>query len=156
MKKILPFLLFAFLFCSCQEESSEAPEEVIRLWQSYMDRNDFEAAKKLSTPQGQRVITNIEELLSFDDEPIPIDTTEFIAMQCVEMGNEAICRYTERMKGEYFQRGDELIKIEEEIISDSFLLKKISGKWLVDLPEDRSPDDELKEMFNELLEEENF
>lgn len=155
MKKILPFLSLIFLFAGCQEEAPDNPEGVIRLWQQYMDRNDFEAAKELSTPQGQQVITDIEELLSFDGEPIPVDTTDFIAMACVENGNQAVCRYTERMKEEYFQRGNERIKVEEEIISDSFLLKKIKGKWLVDLPDDPIPnDEELQEMFNELLEEE--
>ena len=135
MKKII-FLLFPLLFFfACTEDTSNTPEDVILLWQDYMDINDFESAKKLSTPEGQKVITNIEELLTMDDEPIPIDTTDFISMVCVEQDSIAICRYSERLKGEVFRRGNELIRLEEEIVSDSFVLKKVNGDWRVNLSE---------------------
>lgn len=145
-----------FLVNACADDSPETPEEVIRTWQDYMDRNDFEAAKNLSTPEGKIVISNIEELLSFDNEPIPVDTTDFVSLTCVENGNEAVCRYTERLKEETIRRGNELITIEEEMISDSFMLKKIDGAWRVDLSDEPVPNEkELKEMFKEILEEEN-
>lgn len=135
MKKIFSPLFLILFFFACAEDTPDTPKEVILTWQDYMDINDFESAKKLSTPEGQKVITNIEELLTMDDEPIPIDTTDFISMVCVEKDSIAVCRYSERLKGEVFRRGNELIRLEEEIVSDSFVLKKINGNWRVNLSE---------------------
>ena len=122
-------------FFACAEDEPDNPESVVRLWQDYIDINDFESAKKLSTPEGQKAITNIEELLTGDGEPIAIDTTDFVSIVCVEKDSIAICKYSERLKGEVFPRGNELIRLEEEIVSDSFILKKINGNWRVNLSE---------------------
>ena len=135
MKKVFQIFLF-FLFFSCSA-GYHSPEEVVRTWQDHMDKNDFEAAKKLSTPETRVMLDSIEAFLTKDQEPIPIDTTEFITLNCQEKGSNAICKYTVKLKEELIELGGGrgILRLEEEILGDSFLLKKINGKWLVLLEE---------------------
>lgn len=158
MKKVFLFLfLFFMLFgCGMEPQFSNTPEGVVRKWQEHMDKNQFEKAKKLSTPETQVTITSIEALLTMDQEPIPIDTTEFITLNCQEKANDAVCKYTIKLEGEFMELEGEIVRVEEEIIADSFLLKKIGSNWLVDIPEEMADDEEMKgmeEILDELLKE---
>ena len=152
MKNIfLPFISLLLLF-SCQSEPTQSgsPESVVRQWQDHMDKNEFGKAKELSTPETQVTITSIEALLSMDQEPIPIDTTEFIKLSCKEKEQDAVCYYSIKIEGEYLELDGEIVKMDGEIIADSFLLKKIKGEWLIDIPEEMTGDEEMEGM-EELL-----
>ena len=157
MRTTIFHISWLIFFIGCQP-ATNAPEGVVRQWQEHMDKNQFEAAKKLSTSETQATITSIEALLSMDQTPIPIDTTEFITLTCKEKEDEAVCQYTIKLEGEFLEIDGSIVKVEEEIIADSFLLKKIAGAWLIDLPEEMMNDAEMEDMesiFNELLETED-
>lgn len=152
MKYLLPICLL-FLF-ACQEEPPISPQEVVLQWQEHMDKNEFEKARVLSTPNSKEIISDIEELLKMDNEPIPVDTTKFISMACTEEDDTlAICRYTVEIDPDFLEF-EEMLTDGNGVIADSFLLKKINGNWLVDIPEDPMENDELlEEMFEQLMNE---
>ena len=90
-----------------------------------------------------------------DNEPIPIDTTRFLSMACTEEKETAICRYTVEIDPDFLEF-EEMLSDGEGIIADSFVLKKILGQWLVELPEDPMENEELlEEMFEQLMNEES-
>lgn len=152
MKYSLPICLLFFLF-ACQEEPPVSPQEVVLQWQEHMDKNEFEEAKALSTPNSKEIITDIEELLNMDNEPIPVDTTKFISMVCTESAQTAVCRYTIEIDPDFLEF-EEMLSDEDGIIADSFLLKKIGDRWLVDIPEDPMENDQLlEEMMEQLMNE---
>lgn len=142
-KIILCSLLFAT--CNNEPDAEEAPplpntpESVVRTWQQYVDRDQFADARKLSTPEAISNLNAIETILkSFTDEEPP-DTMQmvFLEMNCREAGNRAVCHYA--------------IEEEGEKIRDSFILKKISGQWLVHIEENPySPDGDLQDLFNSI------
>lgn len=156
MKNIfLPFII-VFLIFGCQSEPTGSPESVVRQWQDHMDKNEFGKAKELSTPETQVTITSIEALLSMDQAPIPLDTTEFIKLDCKEKESDAVCHYSIKIEDEFLERDGEIIRMDGEIIADSFLLKKMNGKWLIDISEEVTGDEEMEgmeELLDALMEE---
>jgi hypothetical protein len=131
---VLAFLLLTF---ACENSSADksvtnfsqlSPEQVCKLWQKSVDSNDFETAKKLSTPRTKEFVTSIEKLIGGDESGMALDTTVFLSMNCNENGDNANCAYTFQLEG--------------EIVADSFFLKRMDGKWLVDIKEEPFLDEE--------------
>ena len=126
--------LAAFLFFACQPASS--PESVVRQWQSHIDHNEFEKAKALSAPRTEALLSWMEALLSEMDADSVITQTDFKEINCSENGDKAVCYYTLEEDGQTFY--------------DSFLLVRINGKWLVDLPEEtpyEEGDEDMESLF---------
>lgn len=151
MNRLLFKLAVFLLFIGCQNEPKTPqkpsppafvhptnPEAVARLWQQFIDKNDFQGAKKLSTDRGQEWISGIETFLAGEYLDSLVTTTEFLNMNCVENDSTAFCVY--------------LFKVEEgEIFQDTFFLIKEKQYWLVDIPEDEGipTEEELLEFFEE-------
>ena len=147
MKQIFFLLCFLSVLIGCQNEPKSTanttaevypttPEGVVRLWQKYIDNNEFEPAKKLSTARGQEWIGGIEMFLKEENLDSMITNTDFLNMNCVENGADAFCVY--------------LFKDEDsEIFQDTFFLKKENNQWVVDIPEDEGvpTEEELMEFF---------
>ena len=87
-----------------------------------MDKNNFRAAKKLSTKAERERLNMIKHMI--EDEPMDstIMNTNFLKLDCKEGGEKAICYYT--------------IEEFDELFSDSFLLVNQRGQWLIDVIEE--------------------
>jgi len=138
MKKII-VLLFVISCWSCEsdtaqnntEELPNTPETVTRTWQEYVDKDEFDKAAQLSTPSAKEWLQMIEKFLEGlpkEEEDASIVMTQFTEMNCIEKGMTARCGC--------------IIKDEGELIPDTFLLQKIDGQWMVDVPEEVSEDSE--------------
>ena len=111
---------------ACQPSGS--PESVVRQWQAHIDNNEFEEAKALSSPQTAEIITWMQTLLANMGADEYVTQTTFEKLKCRKKGDQAVCYYT--------------IEEEGEVFNDSFLLVRIEGKWLIDLPDEEDFDEE--------------
>jgi len=124
---------------------ADTPESVVRKWQAHIDNNEFGQAKALSSPRTGELLSWMEALLSDMDADSSVTHTKFIDLACKENGDKAVCHYTVEEEGQLF--------------SDSFILVRIEGKWLIDLPEepifeeDAGVEDIIETMKQDSLEE---
>ena len=117
---LLLLLSIAILWgCGRDENLPNTPETVVRAYQEYLDKNNFKAAKKLSTTAERERLDMIAHMLEDEPSDSTIITTTFLKLDCKENGSKASCQYTIEEFGERF--------------SDSFLLINKRGQWLVDI-----------------------
>lgn len=117
-------LVFCFFLTACQSEAPlyETPEASLRAYQRFIDNNEFEAAKSLSTPREQRRLETMSKIIFEDDLDSTVLNTRFLQLQCVEQGDTATCRCE--------------IEDQYERYSEQFRLIKIAGQWKVDAPDE--------------------
>jgi len=141
MKNLFVLLLITFCW-SCGSDTAQdatanspkplpnTPETVTRKWQEYVDTDKFAEAAKLSTPNAKEWLLMIEKFLEDlpAEESGEVFLTNFTEMNCVEKDDTARCGC--------------LIKEEDEIIADTFILHKINGQWMVDVPEEVTEESE--------------
>lgn len=99
------------------------PEEMIKLYQSYIDSNRFEEAKQLSTTAGRNWIDKLAILInSMEQIDSTMLQTSFKSILCSEKNDTAYCNclLVDR-DGEYDQ---------------FYQLVKVEGYWKVDAPEE--------------------
>lgn len=98
------------------------PEDIIRRYQAYVDSNLFDQAQHLSTPRS----APLHEMMAAIVADTPFDSslihTEFLSINCTENQDTVICNC--------------LLKDEYEEYNSKYILVKMDGRWLVDLPED--------------------
>lgn len=109
-------LTILVLVWQCQSSEPSEPEEVVRLWQSYIDRNRFDSARLYSTDLARSYVDFLDALVQ--DDSAEVTYTDLRQLRCVVAGDSAVCSY---------QIEDEL----GEYISDTLVLKRIGGRWLV-------------------------
>ncbi|MCB0661800.1 MAG: hypothetical protein KDC24_03590 [Saprospiraceae bacterium] len=147
------FVFLFFLLVGCADESEKntkidfttlSPEEVSKAWQRAIDVNDFSTAKALSTDKTKEFVASIEKLIGDDPALETVDTTIFVSMECETIDSDAKCIYRFRIEG--------------DIVTDSFFLKRENNQWLIDIQEEVFLDDgETEELINELNNsEDNF
>ena len=127
--KVTPFLLFGCMAVvaawSCKRDHQQAPppEEIIRQYQAFIDANQYEEAKKLSTEQEQVRLDGDAELMAMLPSDSTIIRTIFLGIDCKEVARDVVhCNcLLEDQEGEY------------EAV---FKLVKIDGTWRVDVPID--------------------
>ncbi len=109
--------LFALLAgWQCQPAEPTPPEEVVRLWQSYIDRNRFDSARLYSTELARSYVDFLDALVQ--DDSAEITQTYLRDLQCSVIGDSAICHYLiEDELGEY--------------IPDTLILKRVGKRWLI-------------------------
>ena len=129
-------VLLLFVFCQSEAPLPNTPETVSKQWQDYINDNQFEAAKKLSTPNAEEWLTWIQEMIVTEEPGEELPPPVFLKMDCKENGNKATCVYLQEDVGEQ--------------IRDSFFLLKINGQWLVDIPEE---DLKMEEGLEELIDQ---
>jgi hypothetical protein len=100
----------------CQFSEPSKPEEVVYLWQSYIDRNRFDSARLYSTELARSYVDFLDALVQ--DDSAEVTHTDLRHLRCVVAGDSAVCSY---------QIEDEL----GEYIADTLILKRIGGRWLV-------------------------
>mgnify|MGYP005666462093 CR=1 FL=1 len=108
------------LFAACQQDAttSRSPEEVVRQYQAFLDKNEFDKAKKISTPEGKEILEGLKVFFSGPAGDSTMVHTDFLSIACEEMGTTARC--TCQLKDEY------------ETYESVFKLQKMDGRWLVD------------------------
>ncbi|MEM1319307.1 MAG: hypothetical protein AAGG75_03570 [Bacteroidota bacterium] len=134
------FSVLFFATIACSPPPNPGPEAVARQWQAFVDKNQFDEARKLSTPRAQEMVSLMERLFQGEEGDLT-SSTLFKSMNCAEKGDSlAICTYQ--------------IIDEEELIVDSFTLIKDGSNWLVDIPEEEDimEEEDVEKLFNEFEE----
>lgn len=144
MKQFLWIFFAGILLIACQKESKlpVAPEAVVKKFQKYIDNNQFEEAKLLSTPRGKERLDDLAEIIRYELEDSTIFSTTFLSVNCSITADTAICICN--VKDKY----------EEEAYETEYKLVKINGQWLVDVPEEEKIEEE--EFIEEMLDSLDF
>lgn len=100
-------------------ENPQTPAEIFQNWQIHMDLNQFDEARKWSTPETKEWIGTIQTMIEVADAEDETVDTHLEGIQCREQGDTAICLFAE-------EAGDALRL-------DSIRLIKQGGNWKVDL-----------------------
>lgn len=108
--------LLALTMWSCLFKSDPTPEEVVRLWQSYIDHNQFDSARIYSTELARSYVDFLDALTQGDTTEI--SQTALFDLKCDIKGDSAVCHYL--IEGEM---GDK--------VPDTLILQHIGGRWLV-------------------------
>ncbi len=134
-------------FSSCQNkpEKPQSPEEVLRQYQAYIDKNKFAEAKALSTPAGKEWLSELEEIIADEQADSTMLSTKFISLACEGQGDTVTCMC--------------VLEDQYERYPAEYRLVKMEGHWLVDAPEEEIiiendiieaiPDSLLDEMMEE-------
>ncbi|GJM31521.1 MAG: hypothetical protein DHS20C18_05220 [Saprospiraceae bacterium] len=124
---------------ACQQEASVggSPEEVVRQYQAFLDNNDFDQAKKISTPAGREMLEGLAVFFGGASEDSTVVHTNFLSIDCKESGNTARC--------------DCRLQDEFETYASVFQLRKINDRWLIE-PNDEGVNIEQSES-EEILED---
>ena len=98
------------------------PEEVVRLYQSFMDRNQFDEVKQLSTEAEQASLEEVRRIVMEENQDSTRMNSVFLALSCTIRQEKASCGC--RIKDEY------------ETYNTTFNLVRKENRWLVDVPEE--------------------
>lgn len=116
-----PFIFFCTLvllhiFAFCRFRQKPGPEEVVRRWQDYIDRNEFDSARIYSTELARSYIDFLDAITQGDTTEIT--QTMLYELDCDIQGDSAVCHFL--IEGEMGEK-----------IPDTLILYKIKGRWLV-------------------------
>lgn len=116
-----PFIFFCTLvllhiFAFCRFRQKTGPEEVVRRWQDYIDRNEFDSARIYSTELARSYIDFLDAITQGDTTEIT--QTMLYELDCDIRGDSAVCHFL--IEGEMGEK-----------IPDTLILYKIKGRWLV-------------------------
>ncbi len=136
---------------SCRRESTQesqgliaadaTPEEVIRLYQSFLDNNQFDQLKMLSTEKEQARLEEVRRIVMEENQDSTRLNSVFLAVSCQVEQESASCKC--RIRDEY------------ETYSTSFYLVRRGKRWLVDVPEEeeiRFDEEEVKNAVDSFFE----
>ncbi len=116
----------------CKSKPKLTPEETVQLWQEYIDKNQFEDARELSTGEA---LLYVNELAGYNTgaDTLEWENNVMLNLKCAASGDSAICTYL-------FE--DEL----GEPVPGQLALRRVEGYWLVSRTnfETDSPSDTLQ------------
>ncbi len=118
---LLPVLII-LIGCKREEPKPETPEEVLRHYQSYIDKNKFEEARALSTSAGQQWLSELEAIISNEQVDSTVLETKFLSLSCAGPGDTLTCSC--------------VLEDQYERYTAEYRLVRIQGQWLVDAPEE--------------------
>jgi hypothetical protein len=126
MKQLLKYGAMAALLLAlagaCQAPAA-SPEEVLRQYQAHIDKNEFDAAAKLSTPANRAWLSDLAAIISAEEqEGESVLYTKFINIAANGRGDTLLLDCT--LQDQY------------EIYSAVFRLVRLNGQWRVDVPQD--------------------
>lgn len=133
-------LYLCLLPLSCADDPPTSPEEVLRIYQAYLDQNQFEQAGALSTEAERRRLSELSLMIADDLEDTVFETW-FESIQCTEQGDTTLCEC--RLRDQY------------EAYQETFRLIRQGGEWLVDVPIEEEVDyeSEIEAIMDSLLRE---
>ncbi|MFM8450255.1 MAG: hypothetical protein ACKOAY_09145 [Haliscomenobacter sp.] len=140
MKKwpLIPILLGMVISAACTRKDQAAiaeqaipqtPEETIRLYQSFLDQNDFEQAKSISTAKEAERLNEIARIVAAESQDSTRTVSRFLKLQCALAQDTARCACT--------------IQDQYETYDTDFILVRLRNRWLIDA----SPQEEI--LFDE-------
>lgn len=118
----------ALLSTACKQKQSQAtpkpevflsPEETVRQYQQYLDQNDFEQAKGLSTSKEAVRLDEIAKIVAAESQDSTRTNSVFLKLDCSTQRDTARCTCT--------------IKDQYETYDTDFLLIRFKNKWLIDV-----------------------
>ncbi|GAB4495698.1 MAG: hypothetical protein OHK0019_25500 [Saprospiraceae bacterium] len=117
MKLLFWILLLLLSGTACTSKPKLSPEETVQMWQSYIDKNEFDRARELST---EEALDYVNELASYNTgtDTLPWENNVLLNLKCQIMGDSAVCTYD-------FE--DEL----GEPLPGQLALRRIKGNWFV-------------------------
>lgn len=104
---------------------SAGPAEVVRDYQQFVDRNQFERAKVLSTREEQQRLDELAKMLAGELQDSTILESEFLELECETKGDLANCYC--RIRDQY------------ETYEMVYTLVRRRGRWLIAAPEEEFP-----------------
>lgn len=108
--------LLGLALFACISKTPSSPDEVVRLWQYYIDRNQFDSARIYSTELARSYIDFLDALAQGDSTEF--DETIFYNLHCAIRADSAVCSYL--IEGEMGEK-----------VPDTLVLRKVKGRWLV-------------------------
>ncbi len=137
---IIP-ILFALTSCKQGEPEPQKPEEVLKQYQAYIDKNLFEEARGLSTPAGQQWLAELEAIISNEQTDSTVLDTRFLSLSCEGAGDTLKCSC--------------VLEDQYERYTADYRLVRLDGQWRVDAPEEDIiiENDILESVPDSLLEE---
>ena len=117
----------------------QSPETIVRTYQDHLDKNEFEAAKQLSTATAQTRLDEIADIILENPADSTVFTTNFINIQCDTTKTTAICAC--------------IIEYQSDRFLDTFYLVRQMERWLIDAPKEMI-DYDYNEEVEEFLEDE--
>jgi hypothetical protein len=137
----LSFLGLLLLLFACQEDPSTTPAEVVRLYQAYVDQNEFDKAGELSTPAERKRLQELAQMIAVDADSTILHT-QFETINCQELDADTV-------------KCDCLLEDQYERYEALFTLVRSGGDWLIDLPEEESVEyeTEIEAVIDSLLRE---
>ncbi|MEN0005424.1 MAG: hypothetical protein AAF798_14830 [Bacteroidota bacterium] len=125
MKHWFRIVILCLFGVACQTEAPPqyaTPEATLRAYQAFIDNNNFEAAKALSTPAEQRRLETMSRIIVEEALDSSVLTTQFLKLRCEEQGDTAFCLCEVEDQYERYEENYRLIRIEE--------------KWHIDAPDE--------------------
>ena len=118
-------MIITVLLWSCGSEESmppRAPEEILKEYQGYVDKNRLEKAKVLSTPAGQAWLDELKAIVEEEQPDSTLFHTEFLSVSCAGQGDTMLCQC--------------VLEDQYERYTSDYHLVKLNGQWRVDAPQD--------------------
>ena len=139
--RLLAALIVLTAGCKREEPKPETPEEVLKQYQAYIDKNKFEEARTLSTPAGRQWLSELEAIISNEKADSTVLDTRFLSLSCEGPGDTVQCACV--MEDQY------------EKYTAEYRLVRLESQWLVDAPEEEIiiENDILESIPDSLLEE---
>jgi len=136
---LLCFCIISTVACNKESVTPYTPEEVLRLYQGYVDSNKFEDAKKFCTHSERDRLDKLALAISNEWQDSTIFTTTFLKVDCKEKEQRVLCHC--------------MVQDEYEKYEADYILVKEKGKWLVDAPEEVIiiQPEQMDEMLDEFL-----
>lgn len=145
----ITFFLFFSISWSCSDAGSSTipnePKAIVKAYQVHYDKNEFEAAKRLSTKKGQAQLDDIKRAIANESPDSTVFSTIFLDMDCEIRGNRAVC---ECLVKDNF----------EDRYKATYHLLQVNGQWLVDAPDEEfqiDSDERFKDFLREQEERKN-
>lgn len=147
MRSII-YLLFVLIISlgACTDDPETTPEEVVKLYQAYVDQNEFDKARELSTAAEAKRLQELEQMIAADADS-SILYTSFEQINCTEISAGTV-------------ECDCLLADQYETYFALFIVVRQNGQWLIDLPRPESVEYEnemesVMDSFRQELLEEN-
>ena len=105
------------LLAACSSKPELPPEETVQIWQSHIDKNQFDQAREMSTGEA---LHYVDELAGYNtgSDTLAWEENVLLNLKCQVIGDSAICTYN-------FE--DEL----GEPVPGQLALRRIKGYWYV-------------------------
>lgn len=124
-------LLMCLLLGACHDEQTAAgtldsgrtPEWIVQKYQQFVDQNQFESAKELSTPAERTRLDRLAAVMVREALAEAILNTKFLQINCDTEKKVAYCQC--------------LVEDEYERYEMAYKLVWEEGQWLVDAPENK-------------------